>query len=124
MKFRFLKDKLFLTCLVLYFINRWVFKNIFFNGFLQNYFNDLICIPFWVPVLLSVLRRLKLRKSDAAPDIIDVLVPTLVWSYLFEVLLPRLSPRFVGDPWDVFCYATGGLLALTFWRWRYKATVA
>jgi hypothetical protein len=49
-------------------------------------------------------------------------IPLVLWSWLFEVVLPRteLFGRYcVADPADVFYYAVGALGAAVFWRWWY-----
>ncbi len=62
-RFGYLCDPLYVACVVLYLVNRfWIKPNcgtIFFHAWL----NDVICIPFTVPPMLWVLRRLRLRKQ-------------------------------------------------------------
>jgi len=122
MRFRFLKDPLFLACLVVYFVNRWVMKPHFPNPFSSNYLNDLICIPFWLPIMLLMMTKLRLRSGTAPPDACEILVPLILWSWLFESFLPRtnLFKEFeVSDHVDVLCYATGALFAGLFWKMWY-----
>jgi hypothetical protein len=47
-RFGYLRDPLFLVCLVTYFVNRLVLKSVWKDGFVHEHFNDLICVPFWV----------------------------------------------------------------------------
>ena len=64
MRFRYLRDPLFLACVVVYFVNRFVLKAVWEAGFVHTHLNDLICVPFWVPIMLWVERRsLKLRAT-------------------------------------------------------------
>lgn len=124
MPFRYLRDPLFLFCVVLYFVNRFVFKKIWDSGFVHEHLNDLICIPFWVPIMLFVQRKLGLRADDAIPRAGELIIPLIVWSWVFEILLPRtrwLGDSFIADPWDIVYYALGTLLAALFWRWWYRA---
>lgn len=114
--FGYLRDPLFLVCLVLYFLNRFVGKPLTGGGFLHEHFNDLICIPFWLPILLWFSKKAGLRKTNAPPLLIEVLVPTAGWSMIFEFWLPMLSSRFVGDPWDMTWYLLGGMGAYYVWR--------
>ena len=85
------------------------------GGFLHEHFNDMICVPFWLPILLWLSKKAGLRKTDAPPLLIEVLVPTAGWSVIFEIWLPMLSPRFIGDPWDMTWYLLGGMGAYYFW---------
>src|SRR5437667_10624180 len=89
MQFRFLKDPLFLGCLVIYCVNRWVVKPYFPNGFSSNYLNDLICVPFWLPIMLLIMSKLRLRTGNAPPGVCEIVVPLVLWSWLFEAFLPR-----------------------------------
>jgi hypothetical protein len=120
MPFRYLRDELFLCCLGLYFGNRLLLRPNLSWPFLHAHLNDLLCLPFWLPILLFLTRRVGLRKHDAPPSGMELLVPLLVWGWTFEVLLPRLSNRFTADPLDIFYYAAGGLVAQSFWQWRYR----
>jgi hypothetical protein len=123
MPFRYLRDPLFLFCLALYFVNRWVLKRLPPGGFFHDSLNDLICIPFWVPIMLWLMRLARLRDNDAPPQWYEILLPVLVWSAVFEVLLPGLG-RFrhlaVADPADILCYVAGALIAALFWKAWYR----
>jgi hypothetical protein len=98
-KFGYLKDPLFLVCFGAYFVNRLILKPLVVGGFLHDHFNDLICIPFWLPPMLWLMRTLHLRKHDAPPSIMEVAVPVVLWSVWFEGILPRYTTRFVADIW-------------------------
>jgi hypothetical protein len=116
MPFRYLKDPLFLVCFAAYFINRLILKPLVVGGFLHDHFNDLICIPFWLPMMLALMRLLRLRKHDGPPSVLEIAVPVVLWSVWFEGILPRYTTRFVADIWDVFWYALGGVGAFFVWR--------
>ena len=62
MRFGYLRDPLFLVCVAAYFLNRFVFKAVWQTGFVHEHLNDLICIPFWVPIMLFAQRKLRLRR--------------------------------------------------------------
>ncbi len=122
-KFLYLRDPLFLTSLFLYFLNRWVFKTIWASGFVHAHLNDLICIPFWVPIMLAGQRRAKLRPDDSPPHASEIVIPLFVWSWVFEILLPAVDPRrepMVSDHEDIVYYTLGALIAGVFWRVWYQ----
>ncbi len=124
MPFRYLRDPLFLFCLALYFVNRFLLKKIWLSGFVHEHLNDLICIPFWVPIMLFLQRRLGLRPDDAVPRAAEVLIPLVLWSWIFEVILPGTEwgrAFSVADPLDVLAYTAGALGAAVFWQWWYAA---
>ena len=71
--------------------------------------------------MVSALRRAGLRE-DGPPRADEVLVPLLVWSLVFEVVLPRAEAFrgvAIADPRDVLAYTAGALVATVYWRWRY-----
>ncbi len=125
MRFRYLRDPLFLFCLALYFVNRWALKPLSPHPFFHSYLNDLICIPFWVPIVLFALRKLRLRRDDRVPQSYEILIPLVIWSLVFELLLPSMGP-FAGvaftDHLDVLCYALGAAFASAFWGAWYAKT--
>jgi|WetSurMetagenome_2_1015567.scaffolds.fasta_scaffold1275264_1 hypothetical protein len=123
MRFRYLTDRLFLLCVGLYFLNRFVIKRLVVGGFFHDSFNDLICLPFWVPIMVFVLRKLGLRREDGPPRAEELLIPLVVWSVLFEVWLPHVryySRLTVADAGDILWYALGGLIASEVWRFTYR----
>jgi hypothetical protein len=123
MRYRYLKDPLFLFCLVVYFANRWILKVHFSTEFSHNYLNDLICLPFWIPIMLFLMRKTGLRRNDAPPQGLEILLPLFIWSWAFEVYLPRQS-FFEGlafsDPLDILCYTAGACAAAIFWTYWYR----
>ena len=82
MRFQYLRDPLFLAVLAVYFVNRWVFKSVWSGGFVHEHLNDLICIPFWVPIMLwgtaparvSRVRRTTAHERDPDPSVRLVVV--------------------------------------------------
>ncbi len=124
MKFRYLADKLFLTCMVVYAINRWALRPLgeTVPAFSRHHLNDLICVPFCLPGILLAARRIGLREHDDPPRAGEILLLVIIWSIWFEVIAS--SPGAGGapmirDPWDVACYIVGGLMAGTIWNWGY-----
>ena len=123
--FAYLRDPLFLVCLIVYCGHRWLAANGHSTPWLCAYLNDVVCVPFWVPMILWGQRVLRLRSHDGLPTPIDLVVPLLVWSLAFEVILPSWpgwSNIAFPDPGDIVSYAAGGLAAAIFWRWWYRPT--
>src|ERR1700746_532578 len=104
MRFRYLCDPLFLLCLATYFVNRFVFKAIWKDGFVHEHLNDLICIPFWGPIMLFAQRQLGWRDDDDSPRASALVIPALILSWVFEIVLPEtavLGDSFIADPLDI-----------------------
>lgn len=123
MRFKYLSDPLFLFCLLLYFVNRFALKRLIGGAFLEGHLNDVLCIPFWVPIMLWGMRRIGLRREDGPPRSYEVIVPLLLWSAVFELWLPRM-PLFRGlafaDPLDILAFTVGALVAAVFWKIWYR----
>ncbi len=120
-KFRYLRDPLFLLSVAIYFLNRYLLKS--FAGdeisFFKCYLNDLICIPFWLPLVLFVTRVVRLREDDNPPDFYEVSFYLLMWSFVFEYVGPSYGKYFnypVADPWDIFFYAIGAIVGGVYWN--------
>ena len=82
-----------------------------------------LCIPFWIPIVLWIQRRLGLRDHDDPPQTHEVVIPLLVIAFVFEVVLPSTqtwSGLAVPDPGDVVCYAAGALASVGCWTWFYR----
>ena len=123
MPFRYLCDPLFVVCIVAYFVNRWLLKRVWTDGFVHEHFNDLICIPFWVPIMLFLEKKTGWRKIDAIPQLHEILIPLVIWSWVFEIVLPNTETFrswCVSDHEDVLFYTVGAFAAAFFWRWNYR----
>ncbi len=122
-RFRYLRDRLFLVCIGLYFLNRFVIKPIMIGKtvFFSSYFNNLICVPFLLPAVLYVTRIIGLRGHDKPPDFLELSFYVTLWSFIFEYIAPLYGKYFnypVGDPWDIVCYITGTAIAGFFWNFN------
>jgi hypothetical protein len=123
MKFRYLLDPLFLVCVGLYVLNRFVLEALWPGTFFGSYVNDLICIPFCVPIMLWGLKLARLRPADEPPQWYEIIIPLILWAAAFEVWLPRLphvGERFTSDPLDVAFYVAGTIIAAAVWGWAYR----
>jgi hypothetical protein len=123
--FRYLRDPLFLLSAGIYLLNRVFLKPMFPDSFCSAHLNDLLCIPFCVPIMLWLLRISKLRPDNAPPALHEIAIPLIAWSVLFEILLPG-QPGFnaVADYRDIFWYTLGALIASRWWHRSEKAAKA
>jgi len=123
-RFRYWRDPVFVVVVLLYWVNRWVLKPMTGdpNDFFHCYWNDVLCIPLWLPLVLALHRLLGLRRHDRPPTIGEILLHLGIWSWFFEVLAPSepwLFPRTIGDPLDIVAYAIGAGIAALLWRSRF-----
>jgi hypothetical protein len=89
--------------------------------FFPDHFNDVVCLPIFLPPLLWVQREVGLRRGDGWPRGWEILFHLAVWSVCFEGIAPRLTAvyRTTADWGDVAAYAVGGLGAGLVWgSWR------
>src|SRR5207237_10217470 len=98
-RFKYVRDRLFLACCLLYGLNRWLIKPHVHSPFLRYHFNDLLLIPCALPPLLLAQRWLRLRKHDDATTVAEIGLNLIVWSILFEVLGPHIFRWASGDRW-------------------------
>ena len=93
------------------------------GAILRCYFNDVICLPFWLPIVLWIVRSVGLRHVDTPPSGLECGIALFIWATMFEVWLPQtslLAGYAIADAWDVFAYAVGGFSAQTWWNWWYR----
>lgn len=126
--FAYLKDRLFLCCVFLYLANLIIVKPVTLGkvAFFHCYFNDLLCIPFWLPIVLWVTRLVRLRTCDTPPAWYEILFYLLIWSYVFEIAGPAYGEYFncpVRDYYDIVWYALGGCIAGIYWNFRLTPSV-
>jgi hypothetical protein len=118
MRFRYLRDPLFLLAVALYVANRWWWKPEFGGFFLNGYFNDLLLIPAALPPILWLHHKAGWRSKDAPPSLLEITSHLVLWTFIAEVIGPHLKATSVADWADVAAYAAGALAAFLIWRQR------
>ena len=69
--------------------------------------------------MLFIMRRIRLRADDLPPRASELLIPLLLWSWVFEMYLPAtrmFRGLAISDYRDILSYAFGALFAGIFWR--------
>lgn len=124
MDFRYLRDPIFLSVAAAYVVNRLMVKPYFPNVISSSYLNDLICIPFCLPIMLWGMKKAGWRKHDCPPQPAEIMISILIWAVAFELIIPELPifrGRAISDPMDIPCYIIGALLASIAWDWIYRS---
>jgi hypothetical protein len=119
--FRYLADPVCVGSLVLFAINRFYWKPHHIGGwFTHGYLNDVLCLPLFLPIILRGQTVLRLRAHDGPPRMWEVLQHWIIFSVVFEVVLPRFPQTFdtIADPFDVVAYLVGGAIAYCCWHCR------
>ena len=75
---------------------------------INNYVNDLLCLPLLLGVMNYIIRFLKKEQSYVFP-IGFILFLASYYSVYFELYLPTVNARYTADWIDVYLYFSGGL---------------
>ncbi len=72
--------------------------------------DDLVCLPLLLTMVTVVQRSLPGRGPGWRLPWPHTVAAAGLVAAVFEGLLPRLSARYTGDPWDAACYFAGAVL--------------
>ncbi|SHG62797.1 hypothetical protein SAMN05444372_10824 [Flavobacterium micromati] len=75
---------------------------------INNYVNDLLCLPLLLAAMEFIIKRLKKDKYFKFP-VGFVIFLASYYSIYFEYYLPTVNPRYTADWIDVILYFAGGL---------------
>jgi hypothetical protein len=117
-RFRYFADPLVICCLIVCPINRFYWKPHHIGGwFTHGYLNDVMCLPLFVPISLYLQRQLEIRKHDGYPRLWEIFQHWLIFTLVFQVIMPRFPNIFrgAGDPWDILAYLIGGVIGAIYW---------
>jgi hypothetical protein len=76
-----------------------------------------LCLPLFLPASLYLQRLCRVRRHDGPPRLWEVLQHWVVFSVVFELMIPAF-PRFfrsTADPWDAVAYLAGGTAGWLVW---------
>jgi len=116
--FRYLADPACITSLILYTLNRYLVKPHHIGGwFTHGYFNDVLCLPLFVPMILYAQHLIGLRRHARYPRIWEIFQIWASFVIVFQIVIPRFPKTFTtaGDPRDILAYLTGGIIAEFYW---------
>jgi hypothetical protein len=114
------KDPLFLLCLTIYLINRFVIKpNLHhYSPFFHGHLDDSLTVPVALPLFLLVYRWIGFRPDDEPPRWWEIALHLAVWIEFFKGPGPAIFHHGTADPIDSWCMAAGALVSWLVWRWR------
>jgi len=119
-KFSYLADPIFISCLFLYAINKFlIIRFDYLNILFLCYFNDILLVPCCLPPLLFVMHKIKLRRNHLPPTIIEVIIPLVIWTISFEIIAPLCFRKGTSDIGDIFAYWLGGFFCWFVWNYKY-----
>ena len=85
----------------------------------NNYLNDLLCMPLVFGALTFIVRKLKNEPQFILPFGF-IFILSSYYAVFFEYYLPRTNTRYTSDWLDVALYFIGGMLFYFYQRIRYK----
>ena len=85
----------------------------------NNYLNDLLCIPLVLGALTFIIRKLK-RDSRFTLPFGFIFILSSYYGVFFEYYLPKINSRYTSDWIDVVLYFLGGILFYLYQRIRDK----
>lgn len=75
----------------------------------SSYLKDFLVIPIVATFCLNCVWILKKDKSIRL-NLFTIFTLVFIYSFLFEFYFPKKIQFYVSDPWDVVCYASGGIV--------------
>lgn len=80
------------------------------NPFIYSYLDDILCIPIVLYITSYIMRRIEKDRVDFQFLSFHIYTAVVVFSIIFEIILPFISIRYTDDIMDVLCYALGGVV--------------
>jgi len=82
--------------------------NITLPSIVNNYLNDLLCMPIVLALIQSIIKLSEKHKHYKIPLYL-IFIITIYYSIYFEWFMPKYSQRYTADVIDVFLYFIGGI---------------
>ena len=108
-----LANPLFWISVLLFGVNYGLESQGIFIPYVHQWMDDVLCLPV-VLTLTTVLMNILLPMPGWRAGWRETLAAVLFFGLFFELILPRVSSLYTADLIDVFAYALGGGLFLTF----------
>lgn len=104
------RNPYFIVCCLLFWANQFLERALgIFVPFVHEYLDDLLAMPVVLGISLQVFRWISSLKEMFVFTKIQIFVAVAYFAFLFEFLLPMLSPVYTRDFWDVVCYGIGAV---------------
>ncbi len=94
-----------LIALIIYVLQK---QGIVLPALINNYVNDLLCLPLVLGAITFAIRRLK-KDPLFTLSIVFIIVMTCFYAFYFEYYLPQINSRYTADWIDVSLYFSGGI---------------
>ncbi|WP_297334807.1 magnesium citrate secondary transporter [Algoriphagus sp.] len=113
-----LKNPFFFFPVLLFGLNQLLEKAFqIFIPIIHAYLDDLLAMPVILGITLQLFRWMHPAKNSYIFAKTPIIISWVYVSLVFEWFLPRQSPQYISDPWDILCYGMG---TIYFYRWMNK----
>lgn len=99
----------FIILFLIFIIHQVILKAGIIIPIFSNYLDDLLCIPISMSIALLIHQKV-IKNVNYRFNWLHILMSILFFSLIFELILPFISTRFHGDPFDIFVYILGGII--------------
>ncbi|MCF7823687.1 MAG: hypothetical protein K9N35_05895 [Candidatus Marinimicrobia bacterium] len=95
-----------------YVINRWIIMPQEWSPvFFRDYLGDILALPVYLPLSLYLSIKLEIVPGEFQLNPVHVLAAVILFSVIFEGIVPAIDATSTRDPLDIFAYLIGGLIA-------------
>lgn len=96
---------------LIYVLNRFlIVPSLLEPGLFSNYVGDFLALPVYLPLSLLLSVKLGIVHQNYTFNFYHILGAVLVFSVLFEGLIPVVHDTAISDPWDIMAYLMGGIV--------------
>ena len=104
-----LRHPLFITCILLFFLNRILEQMHFYIWPLYAYLDDLLSMPLTLGFILAV-QRAYFKDQGMTIPVRHIIFAVAAFSVCFELFLPLYKHVYTADMLDVLAYVSGAIL--------------
>ncbi|MBT3228117.1 MAG: hypothetical protein HOD43_10685 [Candidatus Marinimicrobia bacterium] len=79
-------------------------------GFFNKYLGDMLALPVYLPLSFYLAWRLHLIPEDFQLQLTHIIGAGIIFSILFEGIIPIIDSTSTRDPVDILAYFAGGLV--------------
>lgn len=98
---------------LIYLVNRWLIIPLpQAPAFFTNYLGDVLALPVYLPLSFYLAVKLNIIPKDFRFGLSHILVAVLIFSVIFEGIIPYIDESLTRDPFDILAYLAGGLLVV------------
>ncbi|MCF6238462.1 MAG: hypothetical protein L3J79_06580 [Candidatus Marinimicrobia bacterium] len=92
-------------------MNRWfIIPQANSPDFFREYLGDILALPVYLPLSFYLALKLDIVSPDLELGIGHIVGAVLIFSVIFEGVVPLIDKSSTSDIWDILAYFGGGLI--------------